>query len=211
MITFNLDERRVPAPHPGPLIRRQYFESIGLSISVFADHVGINFDRLDAMLHGEAPIDALTAVYFGRVLQLPAERIMQMQLKYDFATARSVNLPDETSHINIPKFDFPENDYLVGNIFMDSDNTMGFREKLINNAQVGQGVYKLWRGDMLCICSHNEPDSEILWSGKIIQNLDGHLMIALIESHVWKEWFARNFEARFALGQDHLSNLKRAH
>jgi addiction module HigA family antidote len=81
-------ERRVAAPHPGPLLKREYVDMLGLDVATFAAQLGMDASLLGAMLEGRASIDVVTAVRIARALQLPAERIMQMQLRHEFYSIR---------------------------------------------------------------------------------------------------------------------------
>jgi addiction module HigA family antidote len=74
-------ERRQAAPHPGPIIKRDYLDVLGMSVEALAAALDMDLERLAAMLEGRASIDVDAAIRFGRGLQLPAERIMQMQLR----------------------------------------------------------------------------------------------------------------------------------
>src|SRR5208283_5334149 len=83
-------ERRAAAPHPGPIIKRQFLDPIGLTPEALADQIGMPAERLAAMLDGRASVDVDAAVRLARSLQVPGERVMQMQVRFDFAAARAV-------------------------------------------------------------------------------------------------------------------------
>ena len=81
-------ERRLAAPHPGPIIKREYVDALEIDTASLAAALAMDRERLEGMLAGTISIDVDAAIRFARALQLPAERIMQMQIRADFAAAR---------------------------------------------------------------------------------------------------------------------------
>lgn len=51
------NERRGDAPHPGPLIKREYVDALGIAMRDLAAHIDMSVERLEAMLDGSRSID----------------------------------------------------------------------------------------------------------------------------------------------------------
>ncbi len=216
MIATNKDfERRSAAPHPGPILKTEYFDPIGLTAVAFATKVGMDSTLLEEMLAGRTSIDVATAIRLARTLQVPAEKIMQMQLKYDFALAR--NMPELRSLEPLQAsahLAFPERDFIRGRLGQaqgeaPGDGSFFFQEDIERPVPGDQyaGLHALWRGDRLRIYSGSRES--VRWSGPVLQNLDGGLFLPYAEPIEWREWFAAGSRADLALGDEHRAFFQR--
>lgn len=170
---------------------------------------------LERMLAGSAPFDVPTAIRLARTLQVSAEKIMQMQLKYEFALAR--NMPEFRSLEAFgPRADepFPQSDYLSGHLGRaategSADSSFFFQQHIERPVPGDQyaGLHALWRGDRLRI--FHPGSREVLWIGPILQNLDGKLLLPYAQPADWHGWFAAAYPADLALGEDHRAFFSR--
>lgn len=207
-------ERRSAAPHPGPILKAEFFDPIGLTAESFARTVGTDPNALREMLAGRAPVDVPTAIRIARTLQAPAEQIMQMQLKYDFALAR--NMPELRS---FEAFDpqehqpFPETDFMSGRLGRaegEAANDSLYFQQDIQKPVAGDqyaGFHVLWRGDRLRI--FDAESGGVRWVGPVLQNLDGRLLLPYAQPREWQDWFAARLRADLAVGDDHRAFLRR--
>jgi addiction module HigA family antidote len=200
-------ERRLAAPHPGPIIKRDYVDVLGIELSALAAQLDLDQDRLEAMLAGRTSIDVNAAIRFARSLQLPAERIMQMQIRADFAASRAT--PD-FGRVGILRrsapFPFPESGFLRGRIGQTTEDASGngsffFQEDVEpNDGDDYAGLHALWRADLLRVY---EPSGEVAWTGPVLQNLDGRTLLPFVSPADWHSWFATGRRADLAIGPDH--------
>ena len=196
-------------------MKAEFFDPIGLSAAAFAQKVGMNSALLEEMLAGRSPLDVPTAVRIARTLQVPAEQIMQMQLKYDFALAR--NMPELRSiEAYAPRADepFPASDFIRGRLGRaDGEATPSgsfFFQQDLDRPVTGDqyaGLHALWRGDRLRV--FNPGNDSVLWIGPILQNLDGRLLLPYAQPVDWGDWFAAGYRADLALGEDHRAFFSR--
>lgn len=200
-------DRRLTAPHPGPTIRRDYVDALGVSVDALAGQIGMPKARLEAMLDGRISIDVDAAIRLARALQLPAERIMQMQMRADFATARALaSFTDVGILRRTAPFPFPEAGFLQGRLghttqdgagngsfFFQEDVSPGRRDEYA-------GLHALWRGDLLRVY---DPGGEPVWAGPVLQNLDGRTLLPYVTPGEWQAWFAAALRADLAIGPDH--------
>jgi addiction module HigA family antidote len=207
-------DRRAAAPHPGPIVKRQFLDPLGISPAALADQIGMEAEKLTAMLEGRASIDVDTAVRLARSLQLPGERVMQMQNRFDFAAARAVPSLQTLAVLRpVSPPPFPEAGYLTGHLGHAADDAAGdgslfFQEdlpRLIPGDEYA-GLHALWQGDRLRIYG---TDDEPVWIGPILQNLDGRMLLPYVRVTEWQPWFAGGFRADLAIGAEHAAFFER--
>ena len=75
-------------PHPGEVLRVGVFKDTGITITDFANRIGITRVALSRVLNGHAAISAEMAVRLGAVLGGSAESWLTMQASYDLWQAR---------------------------------------------------------------------------------------------------------------------------
>ena len=75
-------------PHPGEVLRDGMFKDTGITITDFANRIGVTRVALSRVLNGHAAISAEMAVRLGAVLGGSAESWLTMQASYDLWQAR---------------------------------------------------------------------------------------------------------------------------
>jgi hypothetical protein len=164
------------------------------------------------MLAGRRSLDAAMAVRFARSLQLPAERLMQLQLRHDFAEARRLaELENVGPFQPPPPGPFPER-HLRGRLGLAdsgaSEASLFFQRDVAEtmSEDAFAGLHALWSGDRLRIYGANR---DIVWDGPILHNLDGHILFPFVREDEWLGWFAAGLRAELALGEAHRASLER--
>lgn len=205
-------ERRVEAPHPGPLIKRDYVDAVGLSVDRLAAHAGLDALRLNAMFDGTASFDVDAAIRLSRALQLPAERIMRMQIRRDFAMARDRH-DGETIDVFVPGDVLPFGEsYVSGRLARASDGgtdaSLYFQQTLDtrHSEDAYAGMHALWRGDRLRVYG---DDGHALWVGPVLTDFDGHVFLPFARTETWLAWFAQGRPADLAFGDEHAAFFER--
>jgi addiction module HigA family antidote len=188
-------------------------EPLGLDHRSFAAHVGLDPERVYAILSGAQPLDADAAVRFGRALGAPAETLMQMQLRYDFAVARErsdVSRLEPVRPSGPPSF--PAHGFLKGRLRRTPDGfgegSLFFQEDVPKRSErdLHAGLHALWFGDRLRVY---EPRGTAIWTGPVLQNLDGRILLPYERPAVWNAWFASGFRADLAIGEEHRAFFSR--
>jgi len=75
--------RRIPLPHPGEVLREEFFEPMGLSVYAVAKAIGTPRSRLNAICHGEQGVTAAIALRLGKFFDVDPRWFMNMQTQYD--------------------------------------------------------------------------------------------------------------------------------
>jgi addiction module HigA family antidote len=201
-------ERRSAAPHPGPLVRRDYIETLGIDVARLAAHVRLEAPRLEAMLDGTASFEVDVSIRLARALGLPAERLMQMQNRYDFSVTRAdESLRDIGVYVPPVPPAFPSGEFLQGHLGRSLDPLGGegslyFQDDVAAKLDTDRyaGFHALYRGDWLRVYG---PDQTELWTGPVLQNLDGRILLPYVRTAVWKAWFHTGYRADLAIGAEH--------
>jgi len=192
---------------------RDYILPLGLDSRSFASHIGAEAAVLDAMLAGRLSIDAEMAVRISRALQLSADRIMQMQLRSDFWKARETPALQRIGPLAAPAVaSFPES-HLNGRLCR-GDRSIGssgayfFIEDVKRRDERDHyaGIHALWLGDRLRIFE----SSDVVWSGPILEDFDGAILLPYVTSETWRKWFATSCRADLAPGAEHTAQLSNA-
>ncbi len=71
------------AIHPGPWLRRNVLEALGVSVSSAARHLGVSRPPLSNMLNGNAALSPEMAVRFEKAFGISAATILRMQSAHD--------------------------------------------------------------------------------------------------------------------------------
>ena len=74
--------------HPGEIIKDELIAR-NLSQREFAKTLNLSYSALNEILNGHRPITAKTALLFEAALGVPADALMNIQMKYNLQTARS--------------------------------------------------------------------------------------------------------------------------
>ena len=88
--------------HPGEVIKDE-LEERGISQRKFADSIGIGYSVLNEILNGRRSISTTSALMFEAALDIPADSLLKMQMKYNMYTAmKDQTLVEKLK--NIPQF-----------------------------------------------------------------------------------------------------------
>lgn len=85
-------------PHPGRLLRRRVIPSLGLSVTEFAEKLGMSRSSISRVLNGRAAISADLAVRLDRAGIGNSRHWIKIQTSYSLSRAKSV----KANHI--PRF-----------------------------------------------------------------------------------------------------------
>lgn len=72
--------------HPGEVIKDE-LEERGISQRKFADSIGIGNSVLNEILNGRRSISTASALMFEAALDIPADSLLKMQMKYNMYMA----------------------------------------------------------------------------------------------------------------------------
>lgn len=72
----------VPATHPGEHLE-EILDDLDISVSAFAERIGIDADRIQRIVETREPITANVAVRVGQALDMTPEFWLRLQLRYD--------------------------------------------------------------------------------------------------------------------------------
>ena len=85
--------------HPGEVLKDE-LEERGISQKKFADSIGMGYSVLNEILNGRRPITTTSALVFEAALDVPADSLLKMQMKYNMHTAKTDNaLIEKLKHI----------------------------------------------------------------------------------------------------------------
>jgi len=74
--------------HPGEVLKEE-LEARGISQRQLADCTGLTYSVVNEILNGRRPVSAKTALIFEAVLDIPADALMYLQMKYNMQTTRN--------------------------------------------------------------------------------------------------------------------------
>ena len=82
-----LVERRLPThrppTHPGQMLHEEFLKPLGVTQSSFAARLGVSFPRLNQVIRGKRAVTPDTALRLARVLGMPADFWLGLQLDWD--------------------------------------------------------------------------------------------------------------------------------
>lgn len=81
-------------PHPGQTLQRLFMDPNGLSVNRLARALGVPANRISAIMAGQRPMTADTALRLARLFETSALYWMNLQARYDLAMAEQVLGPD---------------------------------------------------------------------------------------------------------------------
>lgn len=85
--TRRLPSRRPPT-HPGEMLLEEFLRPLKISQSAFAIRLGVSFPRLNEIVRGKRGVTPDTALRLERVLGMPADFWLGLQLDWDLWHAR---------------------------------------------------------------------------------------------------------------------------
>ena len=94
---------RKPA-HPGGILRRQYLDVLGVTISDFATRLGVSRKTLSKLVNERGGVTPDMALRLSRALETSPQVWLNMQQKYDLWTA----LREATGWENVAPLPKPE-------------------------------------------------------------------------------------------------------
>lgn len=74
--------------HPGEVLKDE-IEARGISQRQLADSVGLTYSVVNEILNGHRALTAKTALMFEAALDVPADTLMYLQMKYNMQTTRN--------------------------------------------------------------------------------------------------------------------------
>jgi len=77
------------AVHPGPWLKHNVVDHFGLSITKFADHLGVSRQSISKLLNGRQRLSAEMALRFEKAFGLKADTLIRMQSARELAGARA--------------------------------------------------------------------------------------------------------------------------
>ncbi len=73
--------------HPGEVLKDE-IEKRGISQRQLAESMGLTYSVVNEILNAKRPLTAKTALMFEAALDVPADSLMYLQMKYNMQTAR---------------------------------------------------------------------------------------------------------------------------
>ncbi|MBD2536892.1 HigA family addiction module antidote protein [Nostoc flagelliforme FACHB-838] len=82
--------------HPGALIKRQYLEPLGMTITELGNVLGVSRKTVSELVNEQAGVSPLMAIRLAKAFQTSPELWLNLQQKYDLwnAVQESENLND---------------------------------------------------------------------------------------------------------------------
>lgn len=80
---------RMKAPaHPGPFLKTEVIEPLGLSVTAAAAALGVTRPALSALLNGRSSLSAEMALRVEKAFSVPMDTLLRMQTSFDIAVQR---------------------------------------------------------------------------------------------------------------------------
>lgn len=80
---------RMKAPsHPGPFLKTEIIEPLGLSVTAAAGVLGVTRPALSALLNGRSSLSPEMALRVEKAFSVPMDTLLRMQTSYDIAEQR---------------------------------------------------------------------------------------------------------------------------
>ena len=76
--------------HPGEILKEE-LEARGISQRKFAENIGMGYSVLNEILNGHRPVTTTSALIFEAALNIPADSLLKLQMKYNMHTAQKDN------------------------------------------------------------------------------------------------------------------------
>jgi len=75
--------RNRPPTHPGEMLLEEFLRPLGIKQTEFAKRIGVSFPRLNEVIHAKRALSPDTALRLERVLGMPADFWLGLQLDWD--------------------------------------------------------------------------------------------------------------------------------
>ena len=99
----NLVGRRLPQgrppTHPGEMLLEEFLKPLGMSQSAFAVRLGVSFPRLNEIIRGKRSVTPDTALRLARVIGMPADFWLGLQLDWDLWHALQKEKTEEIAQL----------------------------------------------------------------------------------------------------------------
>ena len=116
MIANNLTAAR--STHPGEVLKDE-IEYRGISQKTLAERIGMSYKMFNDLLNARRPLSTETAMKLEAALDIPADSLLRLQMKYNLQTARRdrklaatlqlIRKTGETEPFNINRYDDSRN------------------------------------------------------------------------------------------------------
>ena len=93
-----LPRHRAPT-HPGEMLLEEFLRPLGVSQSAFAIQLGISFPRLNEIIRGKRSVTTDTALRLERVLGMPADFWLGLQIDWDLWHAKRGTAADAIARL----------------------------------------------------------------------------------------------------------------
>ena len=81
----------IPATHPGEHLG-EILNDLNISVSVFAERIGLDADRIQRIVETREPITADVAVRVGQALDMTPEFWLRLQARYDIESESEMDI-----------------------------------------------------------------------------------------------------------------------
>ena len=83
-------------PHPGEILKEDYLEALGLSVTQAAAGLGVTRQALSALINGRAGVSPEMALRLSKAFHTTPQLWLNLQQQYDLYQARQ-----KTSHLQV--------------------------------------------------------------------------------------------------------------
>jgi addiction module HigA family antidote len=81
---------RMKAPsHPGPFVKTEVIEPLGLSVTTAAEALGVTRPTLSTLLNGRSSLSPEMALRIEKAFGVPMDTLLRMQTSFDIAAQRA--------------------------------------------------------------------------------------------------------------------------
>jgi addiction module HigA family antidote len=92
MIKLSMSPRNRIPTHPGEILSEEFLIPLNLTQVALAEHLGVPVQRINEIVKGKRGITPETAWLFAQALQTSPEFWMNLQIQYDLAEDKRLNL-----------------------------------------------------------------------------------------------------------------------
>jgi len=122
-------KREMHPVHPGAILKEMYLEPLALSITEFADNIGVTRKTVSQIVNEHSGISAEMALRLSEAFNTTPEMWLDMQQKYDLWEAKKNVKLFKIKHLIIKTKSVPETTILRGSV--SAEKTISSRDKNI--------------------------------------------------------------------------------
>ncbi len=89
--------------HPGPFIRANIVEALGLTVGQAAAALGVTRQTLSGLLNGHTSLTPEMGMRVEKAFGIELDTLVQMQTEFDIAAAR-----EKSANIDVTRYQLPE-------------------------------------------------------------------------------------------------------